>query len=163
MIVLAIDPGFERLGWSVGQILPAGKINLLSYGLITTPKNSRLSARYLAIINQMQALIKEFSPGEVAIENLFVFKNQKTVMQVAEIRGILFSLFFQANLRVWQYSPPQIKAAVAGFGRADKKAVEKMVRWQLKLPTEKILIDDTIDALAVLLTHATSRGLSEFI
>lgn len=163
MIVLAIDPGFERLGWSVGQILPAGKINLLSYGLITTSKSARLSARYGEIIKQVKALIDEFSPGEIAIENLFVFKNQKTVMQVAEIRGMLFALFFEKNLRVWQYTPPQIKAAVAGFGRADKKGVEKLVRLQLKLPVEKKIIDDTIDALAILLTHATSRGLSEFI
>lgn len=163
MIVLAIDPGFERLGWSVGQILPSNQVNLLSYGLITTSKTKRLSHRYQQICQQINQLLDEFHPHEVAIESLFIFKNQKTVMQVAEVRGMLLGIFLQQKLRVWQYSPPQIKAAVTGFGRADKKGVEKLIRLQFSLDKSKKIIDDTIDALAILLTHAASRGLSEFI
>ena len=90
---------------------------------------------------------------------MFATSNQKTVINVAQARGIALAVFLRAQACCFEYSPPQIKLAVTGHGRADKKAVEKMIRLQLQLLPEKV-IDDAIDALAVLCTHAAARKLS---
>ncbi len=157
MIIIAIDPGYDRLGWAVGQLLPRKQINLLSFGLIETDKKKPMPERYLQLDQQLSQLLQEFKPNQAAIETLFFFKNQKTVMQVAESRGVIISALMRAQVKIFEYSPLQIKAAAAGFGRADKKAVEKMVRLQLKIPKDQKIIDDTFDGLAILLTHAYSR------
>ncbi|MDO5561553.1 MAG: crossover junction endodeoxyribonuclease RuvC, partial [bacterium] len=99
-------------------------------------------------------IIEEFKPDTAALETLFFFKNQTTVMQVAETRGIIISNLLRHNVEIFQYTPRQIKSAVAGHGAADKTGVEKLVRLQLKLPEDTKIIDDTYDALAALLTHA---------
>ncbi len=157
MIVIGIDPGFDRLGWAVGQVLARGKINLLSYGLITTSKKDDLLARYYQIDQELTVILEEFKPEEAAIENLFLFKNQKTVMQVSEVRGVILSALLRAGVKIYQYTPRQIKAAVTGDGAADKKGVEKLVRCQLCLPIEETMIDDTCDALAAMMTHIGTR------
>ncbi len=153
---MGIDPGFDRLGWAVGQTLARGKINLLSFGLINTDKEDDLLARYAQIDRELTALLQEFKPDEASIETLFFFKNQKTVMQVAESRGVILSALLRAKARVYQYTPRQIKAAVAGNGAADKKGVEKLLRLQFNLPDDGEVIDDTYDALAALLTHVST-------
>ena len=154
MIVIGIDPGFDRLGWAVGQVLRGNKINLLSFGLITTDKKQPLLQRYQDLDQQLTKVIEEFKPDEASLETLFFFKNQTTVMQVAETRGIIISALFRHQVKIAQYTPRQIKSAVAGDGAASKTGVEKMVRWQLNLPEDAQVIDDTYDALAALITHA---------
>ncbi len=154
MIIFGIDPGYDRLGWAVAQLLPRSQVNLLSYGLITTDKKLPLLERYRQLDQELTTLLQEFSPDHAAIETLFFFKNQKTVMQVAEARGLIISALLRHNAQIYQYTPKQIKAAVAGDGAADKKAVEKLVRLQLSLPENAQVLDDTYDALAALLTHA---------
>lgn len=157
MIILAIDPGYDRLGWAIGQILKNNTINLMSYGAITTSKKKGVFVRYGEIMKQLSEIMNEFKPNEVALETLFFFKNQKTVMQVSEARGVILSTLLQFQCQIFEYSPPQIKMATTGYGRSDKIAMEKMVKQQLKLQTNNKVLDDTYDALAILITHAGCR------
>lgn len=161
-IILAIDPGFDRLGWAVGQLSGISQqssgIKILSYGCITTDKKLTLFDRYDQIIHDLDELVDKFEPTLLAIEQLFFSKNTKTAMNVSETRGVIIGHLLANGAQVFEYHPNQIKLAVTGNGHADKQAVEKMVRIQLSLKNEKI-IDDTIDALAVLLTHSVSNNL----
>lgn len=164
MIVLGIDPGFDRLGWATAQLLPSKKLNLLSYGLIETDKKKTLNERYLQIDREITALIKEFHVDQAAMESLFFFRNKTTIVTVAQARGIVLSCLLRSQVEIFEYSPPQIKMAVTGYGRADKAAIGKMVRLQFKLDElgkKAPIIDDTYDAMAVLLTHAGSYGLQQ--
>lgn len=157
--LMAIDPGYDRVGWAVGT-RTGNTLDNISFGLIQTNSKLDLVARYKEIDTQLTALITEYKPQESAIESLFFYTNKSTAIHVAEARGVIISVFFRHQIKVSEYTPLQIKQAVTGFGQADKKAVEKMVRLQMKnalnLSSGKI-IDDTLDALAILLTHSTSR------
>lgn len=156
---IAFDPGFDRLGWAVGE-LSAGKVTeLKGYGAIITNPKETLHQRYSQILTELEALLNEYAPTEAAIESLFFATNKKTALHVSEARGILISVLLRHECSISEYTPLQIKQAVTGYGNAEKSAVDKMVRLQLKLPATKIL-DDTMDALAVLLTYAT-RGYFE--
>lgn len=157
LTILGIDPGYDRLGWAVGTF-NGQKWTKLVYSCIETPKKLELFDRYKMLQTELTKVIKNYQPQVAAIENLFFSKNQKTAMRVSEARGIIISTCFTENLNVYEFNPMQIKQAVTGYGKADKKAVEKMVRLQLNLPKEKI-IDDTIDALAVMMTYQTQRKL----
>ncbi|MBQ6449949.1 crossover junction endodeoxyribonuclease RuvC [bacterium] len=158
---MGIDPGFDRIGWAVGQLLGQHQLNLLSYGLVETNKKADLFTRYAQIEREFNALTKEFQVDEAALETLVFFRNYTTVIPVAQARGIILSSLIRHQVKIFEYSPPQIKMSVTGFGRADKAAVAKMVRLQLHLDEQTKIIDDTYDALAVLLTHLGSRGLQQ--
>jgi crossover junction endodeoxyribonuclease RuvC len=153
--IFGIDPGFDRLGWAVGKVA-GGKLQLLSYGLIETDRSGDIFSRLQQVERELDQLVAEFLPTEVAFESLFVTNNHKTVINVAQARGVALGSFLRVGAKCFEYTPSQIKLAAAGDGRADKKAVEKMMRLQFNLPPEKI-VDDTIDALAVLCTHAAVR------
>jgi crossover junction endodeoxyribonuclease RuvC len=160
--LLGIDPGYDRIGWAVGHV-QGSKLAVVEFGCIETDKTQSLIDRYQQIDTQLEAVIKKLQPAEAAVESLFFFKNQTTAMHVSEARGIIISCLFRHRVSFAEYTPLQIKQAVTGYGRADKKAVDKMVRLQLGLKTgngkaEKIL-DDTMDALAILITHSASRQL----
>lgn len=157
-IIFGIDPGFDRLGWAVAR-RQNGQLNLLAYGLIETQKKDDIFARLAQIERELSELAAEFKPDEVALESLFATNNHKTVINVAQARGIALGVFLRGGTQVFEYTPSQIKLAVTGHGRADKKAVEKMIRLQFTLPPEAI-IDDTIDALAVLCTHSSAWKLN---
>ena len=164
MLVLGIDPGFDRLGWAVGQTLAGGRVNLLSFGLITTDKKQTIYQRLHQIDEEISQLVGEFHCQQAALESLFYFRNDTTVINVAQARGVMLAALLRCGVEIFEYSPPQIKLAVTGFGRADKAAVAKMVRTQLHLDdylsrTGTKVIDDTYDAMAVLLTHAGAAGL----
>lgn len=164
MIILGVDPGFDRIGWAVGQMLHSGRVNLLSFGLIETDKKADLFTRYAQIEREFDAIVNEFGVEEAALESLVFFRNYTTVIPVAQARGILLATLIRREVKIFEYSPSQIKMSVTGYGRADKKAIEKMVRLQFKFDELNLgkarVIDDTFDAMAVLLTHAGSRGLS---
>ncbi len=153
--VLAIDPGYDRLGWAVGSIRKRD-VEPLAYDCITTDRSQDRFTRFQTIATELQSVIEEYQPSVLAIEQLFFSKNTTTALKVAEARGVIFHLCGGHGMEIVEYNPGHIKEAVTGHGRADKKAVEKMVRAQLEL-TEKTLLDDTLDALAVLITHA-ARG-----
>lgn len=153
-IVLSIDPGFDRLGWAIGEVKNR-KVTVIGYGCIQTDKKAALFDRYSQIIKDLNLIINSYHPQVLAIEELFFSKNTTTAMRVSEVRGVIIGLMLASNVAVFEYHPNIIKQAVTGNGHADKRAVDKMVRLQLNIKNEKI-IDDTIDALAILLTHSVS-------
>lgn len=153
-IILGIDPGYDRIGWAVGNKQPSG-IKVIEFGCIKTSKNKPLFDRYHEIDDQLTKILEKLKPSQLAIESLFFFKNHKTALKVSEARGVIISCAMRKKLAIHEYTPLQIKQAVTGYGQADKRAVEKMVRMQLELPNKKI-IDDTVDALAIFLTHAVT-------
>lgn len=152
---IAIDPGYDRCGWAIMD----SKINAKTaqYNIVETNKKSDFFSRLKSILDQLEQLIKLNKPTELAIETLFFSKNVKTAMRVAEVRGAITGLCLQHNMTIFEYSPVEVKQAATGNGKADKKAVEKMVRMQLKIPATEKLIDDTLDALAIGLTHQVMR------
>jgi crossover junction endodeoxyribonuclease RuvC len=160
LTLCGIDPGYDRLGWAVG-ILTGSKLEKIQYGTIETDPAASLFERYGAIDQQLTELFSHFHPCEAAVESLFFNKNVTTALHVSEARGVLMSCLYRHNIQLFEYTPPQIKLAVTGNGKADKAAVERMLRLQLGLKNEKVL-DDAMDAVAALLTHAVSRKSSNF-
>lgn len=159
MIILGIDPGYDRCGWSIGKKIN-GQYQLLDFSVIQTDKKAQIFDRFKQIGQRLQELISEFQPEHLAIENLYFSKNTSTAMRVAEIRGLIIGLALQNQLQIFEYDPVSIKLAVTGNGRADKTSVAKLVLAQLKLQPAKSesakIVDDAMDALAVGLTHAVT-------
>jgi crossover junction endodeoxyribonuclease RuvC len=150
--ILGIDPGYGRLGWAIGKKVGAGW-DTPELGCIETAAHLNTYQRYQQLEDKLQKVINKYKPDEAALETLFFSNNQKTAMQVAESRGIILAALIRNKLPITQYNPMEIKETVTGNGRADKKAVEKMIRMEFKLRDKKVL-DDAIDALAVVLTHS---------
>ena len=149
--ILGIDPGTNRLGWA---IVDGNHISqkLIDYGCLETPKDLSPAQRLLDLHDGLVDIINIHKPSISAVEELFFFKNAKTVIRVAEARGVIVLTAKKQGLKVYDYTPLQIKQAVTGYGRADKKQVQQMVKTILKLP--KIpRPDDAADAIAVSLTH----------
>lgn len=158
-VLIGLDPGYDRLGWGIGEV-QRGQLTVLAYGCIQTSASSDRLERYQQLDTTLTQLLQQYHPSEAGVETLFFSKNQTTAIHVAEARGVILSTLLRHQVRIYEYNPMSIKQAVTGTGRADKQAVEKMVRLQLKLPptTGKVL-DDALDALAILLTHTASRSL----
>lgn len=154
MKILGIDPGMAIVGYSLlekeGEIL-----TLLNSGSIQTPKDKKESARLLEIYNDMTALVQKFKPDVAAVEKLFFFKNQTTVMPVAHARGVILTVLEQYNIPIYEYTPMEVKQVLTGYGRADKKEVEQMVKISLGVDTLPKL-DDTVDSIAIAICHTRS-------
>lgn len=152
--ILGIDPGTGIMGWG---LIEKNKIFVkpLKYGCIRTPANQDLSKRLLTIFDSLCDIIELNKPDCVAIEDLFFFKNQKTVMSVAQARGVAIVAAKKAGLSVFEYTPLQVKQALTGYGRAEKSQMQEMVRvtCRLKVCPKP---DDAADALAIAITHAQS-------
>lgn len=159
--VLGIDPGYDRLGWAIVQI-EGSKLKPQTYGCIQTNKKESIFNRYRQIIKELSKIIKQYNPQELAIENLYFSKNTKTALRVSETKGLIITLALENKMEIFEYDPVTIKQAVTGFGKADKKAVEKMTLMQLGLTNKDKVIDDAIDALAVAVTHYASRKIRVF-
>jgi len=151
MRVLGVDPGTGRLGWAIVE-KEKGKESLVECGCIETPANTDLNIRLEIIFNKLNQVIKEYHPTEASVEDLFFATNRKTVMSVGAARGVVLLACQLAGLKISSYTPLQIKSTIAGYGSADKKQVEFMVKQILKMKELK-QIDDTIDAIAAALTH----------
>ena len=147
--VLGIDPGTHRIGWGVVEGSPSRSV-LVGCGCIELPKGTEPSEYLLKIQSEIENLILKYSPDKIGIEALFVQKNLKTAMTVAEARGVILYTFAKHGLTWTQLSPNTIKSSVAGAGNAGKLEVERMVGLLLSIDTKKLL-DDTTDALAVAL------------
>lgn len=163
MKILGIDPGTAIMGWGLIEY-EKGKVIPLKYGCIETESVAPMPQRLAKIYNELSDIIERDCPDEVAIEELFYFKNAKTVITVAQARGAAIICAENMGLPVFEYTPLQIKQALTGYGRADKKQMQEMVRITCKLdhcPKP----DDAADALAVAITHAQSasknRGIEE--
>lgn len=157
MVILGIDPGYGTLGF--GVIVTNGtRHRAVEYGAIVTPKTERFPARLLFIAEEMEKLIEKYRPDAIAVEELFFQSNQKTAILVAEARGVILLTAERSGAKLYEYTPLQIKQAMTGYGRAEKRQIQEMVKLFLGL--EKIpKPDDAADALAVALTHAQTNTL----
>jgi len=147
-LVLGIDPGFAIIGWAVLSLKQA----VVAYGHISTAAGLSLPERMMQIADQLETIITQYQPAALAIEKLFYFKNAKTVINVAQSRGLTLYLAASLGLSVAEYTPLEVKTAITGYGRADKQQVQRMVVKILGL-NQVPKPDDTADALAVAYTH----------
>ncbi len=155
MRVIAIDPGYDRCGVAILERAAKGEALLFST-CVTTSKEKPFIERLGEAVGAVKRLISAHRPSEMALEKLFFNKNQKTAMMVAEVRGALIELARGNDLPVSEYTPGEIKVAVTGDGRADKRRVARMTQVLLKLDGHKRL-DDEYDAMAVGITHLSRR------
>ncbi len=154
MRILGIDPGIAIVGWGIIDYdRMRGKA--VDYGAITTGADMKTEDRLAEVFRQMEQILETYKPDAVSIEELFFNTNQKTGIIVAEARGVLVLAATLAGVPIYEYTPLQIKSAVVGYGRAEKKQVITMVTTLLKLETPP-KPDDTADALAAALCHAHS-------
>jgi crossover junction endodeoxyribonuclease RuvC len=158
MRILGIDPGFERLGIAVLEPVfredKRGKNynhKIIFSECFKTSAKLEFSERLCLIGKEIKKVIKEYSPEVLAIETLFLNTNQKTVMRVAEARGVVVYEATQAGLKIFEASPPQIKTATTGYGRANKEQIMKMVKILVEIENNKTS-DDEMDAIAIALT-----------
>ena len=127
----------------------------LTSGSVQTQKGVRESARLLEIYNDMTTIIEKYTPDVAAIEKLVCFRNRTTVMPVAHARGVILTVLEAHNIPIHEYTPMEVKQVLTGYGRADKKEVEHMVK--LSLNTDKLpKLDDTIDSIAIAICHSRS-------
>lgn len=152
MRILGIDPGTGITGWGVIE-KNYNQLSVIDYGCIRTEANSLNQKRLCEIFDGMSLLLREFQPDEMAIEELFFNRNSTTVISVGQARGVLVLAAAQRGIPVYEYTPLQIKQAVTGYGRADKKQVQYMVTSILKLQAVP-RPDDAADALAVAVCHS---------
>jgi len=154
MRVLAFDPGYERLGVAVIE-KQNGKEVLLYSDCVRTPAKLSFPERLKILGEAAETLVSDWEPKAVALEDVYFQNNAKTAMQIAQVRGMLAYIAARADLPVHHYTPPQVKAAVTGSGRGDKRAVATMVGKLVSLPAKKRL-DDELDAIAVGITCLAS-------
>lgn len=147
MIILAIDPGVERLGIAILTKKKDGRIACEMSNTIITPKVSSQSARIGLIYKEISVICTKFRPNQIVIERLFFAKNVKTAVAVAQVQGIIYLLGNQLKLEITEITPNEIKSAVTGYGGADKIAIKKMIDLQILLPPKK-RFDDEYDAIA---------------
>lgn len=159
VIILGIDPGYAIVG--VGIIEYTGnKFRPIAYDAITTHAKCATSLRLKTIYDDINYCLKKFKPDAVAIEELFFNNNAKTAIAVAQARGVLVVSATNLGIPVYEYTPLQIKQSVAGYGRADKRQVQQMVKTLLNLNAIP-KPDDAADALAVAICHANSGKMNE--
>ncbi len=158
MIVLGIDPGLATTGYGVIKSYNR-KLELINFGCLLTKSGIPLSARLLTISQQTKQLILTYKPDIVVIEEIFFCKNVKTALQVGHVRGVIMLAAVEANCPVMEYTPLQVKQALTGFGRADKKQIQEMVKIFLNLKTIP-KPDDAADALAITICHVHSSKLN---
>ena len=155
MRILGIDPGTARLGYAIVEV--DGNPIALDYGIVETTSTADMAHRLLDVHDSLQQLISEFRPQVMAVEQLFFARNVTTAMTVGQARGVAMLAAAQAQIAVVEYTPAEVKQAVAGYGKADKHQIQQMVQVLLNLehpPTP----DDAADALAIALCHAQSHA-----
>ncbi len=155
MKILGIDPGFALVGFGIVEVQPKGALVAGQYGHISTESGVPVPDRLKILYDDTCTIIKEYRPDVVVYEELFFNKNAKTAITAAQARGVLILAAVNSGLPVAEYTPLQVKQAVVGYGRADKKQVQAMVTRLLRLK-EIPKPDDTADALAVAICHANS-------
>ena len=159
MRILGIDPGFAITGYSIIDY-QGNKFKLIDSGAVTTKAGETFPLRLTKIYDDLSMIIDEYKPDAISVEELFFNNNVKTAINVAQARGVVLVVGCQKQIPTYEYTPLQIKQAVAGYGRADKIQVQKMVKAILnveKLPK----LDDTTDSMAAAICHAHSARFSE--
>ena len=156
MIILGIDPGFAIVGFAILEA-NHGKQRLIQCGAITTQAGLPLPARLLQIEQDMEELIAVFHPEAMAVEELFFNNNVTTGIGVAQARGVILTAAERAGVSIYEYTPSQVKQAVVGYGKAEKRQVMDMTKRILNLRTVP-KPDDAADAVAIALCHARSHA-----
>jgi crossover junction endodeoxyribonuclease RuvC len=155
-LVLGIDPGTAITGYGLVRDREDGSLEPVSYGTIQTPAGMPSHQRLSILYHQLSDLILLHRPNSVAVEKLFFQRNISTAIAVGQARGVVMLAIAEAGLEVGEYTPNEVKQAVAGYGGAGKKQVQEMVRVLLALP-ERPQPDDAADALAVAITHLNTQ------
>ncbi len=154
MIVLGIDPGYAIVGYGV---LDTNGMKPKAYGVIRTEAGIPIEERLAEIFDNMTELLRTFKPDHVAIEKLYFNTNEKTAINVSQARGVIILACVKCGVKVYEYTPLQVKMSVVGYGRAEKSQIMDMTKRLLglkKIPKP----DDAADALAIALCHANSTG-----
>lgn len=154
--IIGIDPGYAIVGWGVLDY-DGYRFETVEYGAIVTQSGQNFERRLEVIWDELSEILERHKPSAMAVEQLFFTTNQKTVIDVAQARGTILLCATKHGVEIFHYTPLQVKQAVAGYGKAEKKQVMQMVKTILKL--EKIpKPDDTADAMAIAICHAHSAG-----
>ncbi|MBR2525824.1 crossover junction endodeoxyribonuclease RuvC [bacterium] len=151
MKILGIDPGMAIVGYSVVDVI-GDKFSLITSGSVQTNKASSEASRLYEIFRDISVIIDKYKPDIASVEKLFYFRNQTTIIPVAQARGVIIMALEKYSIPVFEYTPMEVKQVLTGFGRADKKQVEQMVKIALgcdNLPK----LDDTIDSIAIAICH----------
>ena len=156
MIALGIDPGIAICGYGLVREERDGSLTSLAFGTIETPKEDALPARLRVLRDRLTELVKEWRPAESSVEALFFATNAKTAMAVGQARGVILLTLADCGLSIAEYTPLQVKQTLTGYGQADKKQMQEMVRMRLNL-SRIPKPDDAADALAIAITHIQSR------
>lgn len=165
MIIMGIDPGIGITGYSFIEYETNNKgdyFNLITSGSVQTDKTAPHPKRLLELKNDIDFLIKKYQPDCASIEQLFFFKNQKTIIPVAQARGVILLTLEENSIPSFEYTPLVVKQTITGHGRADKSTVKMMVKNYIKLD-KNIKLDDTIDSIALALCHAQNLRFKEEI
>jgi len=158
MIVLGIDPGTATTGYGLIEKKRGKIFNCLGCGTIDTKPSQASHQRLNIIYKELSGIVKENQPDVLVMEQVFFFKNFKTVIKVSQAQGIIMLVAARKKIPLYQFTPLQVKLTVAGHGRAQKKEVEKKVKQLLKLRKLPSKSDDAVDALAIALTYYFKNG-----
>jgi crossover junction endodeoxyribonuclease RuvC len=159
MRILGIDPGIAIVGYSVIDT-DGDNYNLVSSGSIRTDKNKPEAARLVEIANDLEEIIKTYNPDSAGVEKLYFFKNQKTIIPVAQARGVIMMTLEKYSVDTEEYTPIVVKQTISGYGRATKDEVAVAVKQMVCQKTGCCFpkLDDTIDSIAVAVCHARNVG-----
>lgn len=156
MLALGIDPGTAITGYGLVRELPDGNLQVVDYGVITTSKTDTPQARLVILYENINKILAQHHPDTSAVEKLFFARNVTTAIDVGQARGVIVLALAQSGIEISEYAPKEVKQAVTGYGSADKKQMQEMIKMILNL--EKIpKPDDAADALAIAVTHINSR------
>jgi crossover junction endodeoxyribonuclease RuvC len=162
VLVLGIDPGTAITGYGLVEEDDAGRLSLVDCGVIRTPAGEPLPTRLRSIFHALNALIQQYRPAAMAVEELFFSNNARTAFAVGQARGVCLLAGAEAGVRTYEYTPLQVKQAVVGYGRASKEQVQEMVRMLLELDVVP-QPDDAADAVAIAICHQHSARMADLI
>jgi crossover junction endodeoxyribonuclease RuvC len=155
-LALGIDPGTATTGFGLVRLEPDGSLVAVKYGVFLTPKTATASARLVMLYDDLRGLLEEHKPEMAAVEKLFFSRNVTTALAVGQARGVVMLCLEQFGINTFEYTPNEVKQAVAGYGGAPKKQVQEMVRALLALDSIP-KPDDAADALAIAITHLSTK------
>ncbi len=155
-LALGIDPGIATTGYGLIRLLDDGSLECVTFGVLVTPPDMPVHRRLVLLHEDLKQLFAAYHPDTCAVEKLFFQKNVSTAIAVGEARGVVLLTIAEAGLDAAEYTPNEVKQAVAGYGSAEKRQVQEMVRTLLGLPSIP-KPDDAADALAIAITHLNTK------
>jgi crossover junction endodeoxyribonuclease RuvC len=162
MRVLGIDIGIAITGWAIAETSKSAinGVKLVDFGAVITDTSLTTAARLKVVHDDISSLIREYKPEQLAIESLFYFKNQKTIINVSQARGVVLLAGQENDLSIFDYTPLQVKTACTGYGRADKRQMQKTIQLMFKL-AKLPKPDDIADAIAICVCHLNTNRIVE--